>query len=87
MDDAIVIDLSKFKNCSVDSSARTVTVEGGVKVRLDEERRTEGRLERSDSKCNMKARVKRRQEQCTASLQEKNLLLVASLLTLYRPPL
>lgn len=32
MDDAIVIDLSKFKNCSVDSSARTVTVEGGVKL-------------------------------------------------------
>jgi len=52
-------------------------------VRLNEGAKdgwSEGRLEGNDSKCSMKARSKQ-QQQCTASLQEKNLLLVASLLT------
>jgi len=37
-------------------------------------------LEQSNSKCNTKARAKQGQEQCAATLKEKNLLLVASLL-------
>ena len=56
-------------------------VDGGdVVIEWDEETGNVRVLDWSDSKCNTRARAKPRQDQYTASLQEKNLLLVASLL-------